>query len=44
MDAIIELLMYLMIIGFASIVAYFVIKKAINDALKEYNNEKNMLR
>ena len=41
MDAIIELLMYLMIIGFIAVVAYFVIKKAIKDALKEYHNENN---
>ena len=33
------LFMYLMIIGIISIIAYFVIKKAIKDALKEYNNE-----
>jgi len=35
------LFMYVMIIGFISVVAYFVIKKAIKDALKEYNNENN---
>jgi hypothetical protein len=34
-------LIYLLIIGVVSIVAYFVIKKAIKDALKEYNKEKN---
>ena len=41
MDAIVELFLYLMITGFISIVAYFVIKKAIKDALKEYHNENN---
>ena len=35
------LFMYLMIIGFIAVVAYFVIKKAIKDALKEYHNENN---
>ena len=35
------LFMYVMIIGFISVVAYLVIKKAIRDALKEYNNENN---
>ena len=28
------------IIGIISVVTYFVIKKAVKDALKEYNNEK----
>lgn len=34
-------LIYLLIIGIVSLVAYFVIKKAIKDALKEYSKEKN---
>ncbi len=41
MGSIAALFMYLMIIGFIAVVAYFVIKKAIKDALKEYNNENN---
>ena len=36
MGSIAALFMYLMIIGFIAVVAYFVIKKAIKDALKEY--------
>ena len=34
------LLMYAIVIGVISVVAYFVIKMAVKDALKEYNNEK----
>ena len=41
MGSIAALFMYLMIIGFIAVVAYFVIKKAIEDALKEYHNENN---
>ena len=41
MGSIVALFMYLMRIGFIAIVAYLVIKKAIKDALKEYNNENN---
>ena len=40
MGNIVALFMYLGIIGFIAIIAYFVIKKAVKDALKEYNNEK----
>lgn len=40
MGAIAILFMYAIIIGIISIIAYFVIKKAVKDALKEYNNEK----
>ena len=40
MGAIAILFMYAIIIGVISVVAYFVIKKAVKDALKEYNNEK----
>ena len=40
MGAIAILFMYTIIIGIISIIAYFVIKKAVKDALKEYNNEK----
>ena len=36
MDAIVELFLYLMITGFISIVAYFVIKKAVKDAIKPF--------
>lgn len=35
------LFMYAIIIGVVSVVTYFVIKKAVKDALKEYNNEKD---
>lgn len=35
------LFMYAIIIGVVSVVAYFVIKMAVKDALKEYNNEKD---
>ena len=42
MGSLAALFMYLMIIGFITVVAYFVIKKAIKDALKEYHNENNM--
>ena len=41
MGSIAVLFMYLMIIGFIAVVTYFVIKKAIIDALKEYHNENN---
>ena len=41
MGFIASVLIYLLIIGIVSLVAYFVIKKAIKDALKEYNKEKN---
>ena len=41
MGAIATLFMYAIIIGVVSVVAYFVIKIAIKDALKEYDNEKN---
>ena len=36
------LFMYAIIIGVISVVAYFVIKKAVKDALKEYDNEKTI--
>lgn len=36
------LFMYAIIIGVVSVVAYFVIKMAVKDALKEYNNEKKI--
>ena len=38
MDAIIELLLYLLIIGIVSIVLYYVIKKAVKDAIRETRN------
>lgn len=41
MGSVALLFMYLIIVGFIGVVAYFVIKKAIKDALKEYNNENN---
>lgn len=41
MQAIITLAMYAIAIGIISVVAYFVIKMAVKNALKEYNNEKN---
>ena len=40
MGAIATLFMYAIVIAVISVVAYFVIKKAVKDALKEYNNEK----
>ena len=40
MGTIAILFMYAIIIGVIAFVAYFVIKKAVKDALKEYNNEK----
>ena len=40
MGAIATLFMYVIVIGIISVVAYFVIKMAVKDALKEYNNEK----
>lgn len=42
MEAIATLVMYVIIIGVISVVTYFVIKKAVKDALKEYNNEKTI--
>ena len=39
MGSISALFVYLLRIGFIAIVAYFVIKKAIKDALKELHNE-----
>lgn len=41
MQAIITLAMYAIEIGIISVAAYFVIKMAVKNALKEYNNEKN---
>lgn len=40
MGGIATLFMYAIIIGVISIALYFVIKMAVKDALKEYNNEK----
>lgn len=40
MGSIAILFMYASIIGVISVIAYLVIKKAVKDALKEYNNEK----
>lgn len=40
MGAIAILFMYAIIIAVVSVIAYFVIKMAVKDALKEYNNEK----
>lgn len=42
MGAIATLFMYAIIIGVISVVAYFVIKIAVKDALKEYDNEKTV--
>ncbi len=41
MGSISALLVYLLRIGLIAVVAYFVIKKAIKDALKEHHNENN---
>ncbi|MGN1311265.1 MAG: hypothetical protein ACI4VP_06245 [Clostridia bacterium] len=41
MVAIATLFMYAIVIAVISIVAYFVIKMAVKNALKEYDNEKN---
>ena len=35
------LFMYAIMIGVVSVALYFVIKMAVKDALKEYNNEKD---
>lgn len=40
MGAIATLFMYAIIIAVVSVIAYFVIKMAVKNALKEYNNEK----
>lgn len=40
MGTIVSLFMYSIVIGVISIVLYYVIKFAIKNALKEYNNEK----
>lgn len=40
MGAIATLVMYAIIVGLISVAAYFVIKAAVKNALKEYNNEK----
>lgn len=42
MGAIATLFMYAIIIGVISVVSYFVIKKAVKNALKEYDNEKTV--
>lgn len=39
MDAIIELLLYLLTVGIVSIVLYYVIKKAVKDAIRETQNK-----
>lgn len=40
MGSILELFMYLIIIAFIAVIAYFIIKETIKNAVKEYNNEK----
>ena len=40
MGTIASLVLYAIIIGVISVIAYFVIKMAVKNALKEYNNEK----
>ena len=40
MGAIATLFMYAIVIAVISVVAYFIIKIAVKDALKEYENEK----
>ena len=40
MGAIATLFMYAIIIAVVSVIAYFVIKMAVKNALKEYNNGK----
>lgn len=42
MDAIIELLLYLLTVGIVSIVLYYVIKKAVKDAIRETQNNKGV--
>ena len=42
METIAVLFIYAIVIGVISVVAYFVIKKAVKDALKEYDNEKTI--
>ncbi len=41
MGAIATLFMYAIVIAVISVVSYFIIKMAVKDALKEYENEKN---
>ena len=41
MGAIATLFMYAIVIAVISVALYFVIKMAVKDALKEYENEKN---
>lgn len=40
MGAVAILFMYDIIIAVVSVIAYFIIKMAVKNALKEYNNEK----
>lgn len=40
MKAIVALLMYAAVIAVAAVVAYFVIKKAVKDALSEWHRDK----
>lgn len=40
MGAIATLVMYFAVIAVVAVVAYFVIKKAVKDALREHENEK----
>ena len=44
MDAIIELLLYLLTVGIVSIVLYYVIKKAVKDAIRETQNDKGGIK
>ena len=42
MDAIIELQLYLLTVGIVSIVLYYVIKKAVKDAIRKTQNNKGV--
>ncbi len=44
MGAIATLFMYAIVIAVISVVAYFVIKMAVKNALKEYENEKIIIK
>ena len=41
MGVVVSLFMYAIVIGVISVVLYYVIKLAVKNALKEYNNKKN---
>lgn len=44
MGAVATLFMYAIVIAVISVVAYFVIKMAVKNAIKEYDNEKIIIK